>query len=186
MVAPVLRQAIKYAKNNATKKVSGKDSRKTLNNAKKRGATSVTDKKPTATSVTDKKPTATSVTDKKPTATSVTTPKGGDVSKNNVIKTLRKMGTKGKTIAAILAGGAGLLAGSTMMGDKKSLAPEGKTLGPMKPERRKGPSGPTMTSMSAPSTGPKPRNKDEKVDLKKRGPSRPSMTGFREGGNVKG
>jgi hypothetical protein len=37
MVAPVLRQAIKYAKNNATKKVSGKDSRKTLNNAKKRG-----------------------------------------------------------------------------------------------------------------------------------------------------
>jgi hypothetical protein len=195
MVAPVLRQAIKYAKNNATKKVSGKDSRKTLNNAKKRGATSVTDKKPTATSVTDKKPTATSVTDKKPTATSVTdkkptatsvtTPKGGDVSKNNVIKTLRKMGTKGKTIAAILAGGAGLLAGSTMMGDKKSLAPEGKTLGPMKPERRKGPSGPTMTSMSAPSTGPKPRNKDEKVDLKKRGPSRPSMTGFKHGGNVK-
>jgi chemotaxis receptor (MCP) glutamine deamidase CheD len=34
-------------------------------------------------------------------------------------KALRKMGTKGKTIAAILAGGAGLLAGSTMMGDKK-------------------------------------------------------------------
>ena len=96
------------------------------------------------------------------------------------------MGTKGKTIAAILAGGAGLLAGSTMMGDKKSLAPEGKTLGPMKPERRKGPSGPTMTSMSAPSTGPKPRNKDEKVDLKKRGPSRPSMTGFKHGGSVGG
>ena len=114
------------------------------------------------------------------------TPKGGDVSKNNVIKALRKMGTKGKTIAAILAGGAGLLAGSTMMGDKKSLAPEGKTLGPMKPKRRKGPSGPTMTSMSAPSTGPKPRNKDEKVDLKKRGPSRPSMTGFRHGGSVGG
>ncbi len=40
------------------------------------------------------------------------------------------------------------------------------------------PSGPTMTSMSAPSTGPKPTNKDEKVDLKKRGPSRPSMTGL--------
>ena len=53
-----------------------------------------------------------------------------------------------------------------------------------KPERRKGPSGPTMTSMSAPSTGPKPTNKDEKVDLKKRGPSRPSMTGFRHGGAV--
>ena len=53
-----------------------------------------------------------------------------------------------------------------------------------KPERRKGPSGPTMTSMGRPSTGPKPTNKDEKVDLKKRGPSRPSMTGFRHGGAV--
>lgn len=55
-----------------------------------------------------------------------------------------------------------------------------------KPAQRKGPSGPTMTSMKAPSTGPKPRNKDEKVDLKKRGPSRPSMTGFKHGGKVRG
>jgi len=55
-----------------------------------------------------------------------------------------------------------------------------------KPTRIKGPSGPTMTSMKAPSTGPKPRNKDKKVDLKKRGPSRPSMTGFRSGGKVRG
>lgn len=50
--------------------------------------------------------------------------------------------------------------------------------------RKKGPSGPTMTSMGRPSTGPKPRNKDPKVDLKKRGPSGPSMTGFRKGGSV--
>ena len=55
-----------------------------------------------------------------------------------------------------------------------------------KPAQRKGPSGPTMTSMGAPSTGPKPRNKDPKVDLKKRGPSRPSMTGFKHGGKVRG
>jgi hypothetical protein len=50
--------------------------------------------------------------------------------------------------------------------------------------RRKGPSGPTMTSMGRPSTGPKPRNKDPKVNLKKRGPSGPSMTGFYGGGTV--
>jgi len=55
-----------------------------------------------------------------------------------------------------------------------------------KPERRKGPSGPTMTSMGRPSTGPKPRNKDPKVNLKKRGPSRPSMTGFKKGGSIDG
>ena len=43
-----------------------------------------------------------------------------------------------------------------------------------------------MTSMKAPSTGPKPRNKDPKVNLKKRGPSRPSMTGFKRGGSIDG
>ena len=52
--------------------------------------------------------------------------------------------------------------------------------------RKKGPSGPTMTSMGRPSTGPKPRNKDPKVNLKKRGPSRPSMTGFNRGGSIDG
>jgi hypothetical protein len=52
--------------------------------------------------------------------------------------------------------------------------------------KKRGPSGPTMTSMGAPSTGPKPRNKDPKVDLKKRGPSGPSMTGFKHGGKVRG
>jgi hypothetical protein len=52
--------------------------------------------------------------------------------------------------------------------------------------KKRGPSGPTMTSMKAQSTGPKPRNKDPKVDLKKRGPSRPSMMGFRKGGSIDG
>ena len=52
--------------------------------------------------------------------------------------------------------------------------------------KKRGPSGPTMTSMKAPSTGPKPRNKDPKVNLKKRGPSRPSMMGFRKGGSIDG
>jgi hypothetical protein len=52
--------------------------------------------------------------------------------------------------------------------------------------KKRGPSGPTMTSMKAPSTGPKPRNKDPKVDLKKRGPSGPSMTGFKKGGSIDG
>ena len=68
----------------------------------------------------------------------------------------------------------------------------GKVNKPAKPRAKKvdlkkrGPSGPTMTSMGAPSTGPKPRNKDPKVDLKKRGPSRPSMTGFKKGGKIDG
>jgi hypothetical protein len=196
MVARVLRQAVKYAKNNATKKVSGKDSRKTLNDAKKRGTTRTTETVNAPKFQQQKTPpkvekiSKTQVNkDFKELIKNTTTKKGGDVSKNSVINALRKMGTKGKTAAAILAGGAGLLAGSTMMGDKKpkeSLAPESKTLEPKIPERRKGPSGPTMTSMSAPSTGPKPRNKDEKVDLKKRGPSRPSMTGFKKGGSVGG
>ena len=53
-----------------------------------------------------------------------------------------------------------------------------------KPAPRRGPSGPTMTSMGG--AKPKPRNKDPKVDLKKRGPSRPSMTGFNKGGSIDG
>ena len=41
---------------------------------------------------------------------------------------------------------------------------------------------PTMTSMGGAKL--KPRNKDKKVNLKKRGPSGPSMTGFYGGGTV--
>ena len=50
--------------------------------------------------------------------------------------------------------------------------------------KRKGPSGPSMTSMGGAKL--KPRNKDPKVNLKKRGPSRPSMMGFRSGGSIDG
>ena len=46
--------------------------------------------------------------------------------------------------------------------------------------KRKGPSGPTMTSMGGAKL--KPRNKDKKV--KPRRPSGPSMTGFNRGGTV--
>ena len=50
------------------------------------------------------------------------------------------------------------------------------------PKTRRGPSGPSMTSMGGAKL--KPRNKDKKVNLKKRGPSGPSMTGFNRGGTV--
>ena len=40
------------------------------------------------------------------------------------------------------------------------------------PAKRKGPGGPRMTSMRAPSTGPKPRNKNET-----KRPTRPSKQG---------
>lgn len=52
------------------------------------------------------------------------------------------------------------------------------------PKTRRGPSGPSMTSMGGAKL--KPRNKDPKVNLKKRGPSRPSMMGFRSGGSIDG
>ena len=52
------------------------------------------------------------------------------------------------------------------------------------PKTRRGPSGPSMTSMGGAKL--KPRNKDKKVNLKKRGPSGPSMTGFRKGGSIDG
>ena len=56
--------------------------------------------------------------------------------------------------------------------------------------RKAGPSGPIMTSMKAPSTGPKPRNKDPKQDRKKSARSqmksaRASM-GFKKGGKIDG
>lgn len=63
----------------------------------------------------------------------------------------------------------------------KKEAPAPKKAAPKKaapkPTRRAGPSGPRMTSMKAPSTGPKPRNKDERK--KPRRPSGPSMTSFK-------
>jgi hypothetical protein len=43
--------------------------------------------------------------------------------------------------------------------------------------------GVTMTSMGASKL--EPRNKDERMNLKKRGPSKPGMTGFKKGGSCK-
>ena len=56
--------------------------------------------------------------------------------------------------------------------------------------KKRGPSGPIMTSMKAPSTGPKPRNKDPKQDRKKSArnqmkSARASM-GFKKGGRIDG
>lgn len=74
---------------------------------------------------------------------------------------------------------------------KTNMGPNmGKVNKPAKPRAKKvdlkkrGPSGPTMTSMGGAKL--KPRNKDPKVDLKKRGPSRPSMMGFNKGGSIDG
>ena len=68
--------------------------------------------------------------------------------------------------------------------------PAAKKADVKKPARRKGPSGPTMTSMGRPSTGPKPRNKDPKQDRKKSArnqmkSARASM-GFKKGGSIDG
>ena len=77
----------------------------------------------------------------------------------------------------------------TYFRDDKSTASKSKSTASKSKStasKSKSKSGPRMTSMKAPSTGPKPRNKDPKVNLKKRGPSRPSMTGFKKGGRIDG
>tara|TARA_R110000744_G_C18934113_1_gene513518 strand:+ start:73 stop:528 length:456 start_codon:yes stop_codon:yes gene_type:complete len=97
-------------------------------------------------------------------------------SKSAISKILRKMGPKGKAAAAILAGVGIGVGGSALMNKKKtksvakSMKAREKSL--EEPARKKGPSGPSMTSMRAPSTGPKPRNKN----VTKR-PTRPSKQG---------
>ena len=85
--------------------------------------------------------------------------------KSGARQVLKKFGVPGAIIAGVLATRD---TGKTKATPKKVAA---------KPTRRRGPSGPTMTSVGRPSTGPKPRNKDRKV--KPRRPSGPSMTGFR-------
>lgn len=78
----------------------------------------------------------------------------------------------GATVAGITA----IANRSTAKKEAPKAAPKKAAPAP-KPTRRAGPSGPRMTSMKAPSTGPKPRNKDEKK--KPRRPSGPSMTSFK-------
>ena len=78
----------------------------------------------------------------------------------------------GVTVAGITA----IANRSTKKEAPKKAAPVKKTEAP-KPTRRAGPSGPKMTSMKAPSTGPKPTNKDDKKKPKR--PSGPTMTSFK-------
>ncbi len=77
----------------------------------------------------------------------------------------------GVTVAGITA-----IANRSTKKEAPKAAPVKKIEAP-KPTRRAGPSEPTMTSMKAPSTGPTPRNKDEKK--KPRRPSGPTMTSFK-------
>ena len=111
------------------------------------------------------------------------TTKGGVTTKSGARKTLRKFGVPGKIIAGVLA----LTAANQLSKPKatKTPKPGNKSNAPNpfnnrnKPSTRKaGPSGPRMTSMKAPSTGPKPRNKN--VTRRPKRPSGPRMTGFRK------
>ena len=110
-------------------------------------------------------------------------PKGGTADKAAKKSLLRKYGIPLGVISSILAG-------STLLNKNekvanKSKATKTKTPGPGNksnapnpfnninpPAKRKGPGGPRMTSMRAPSTGPKPRNKNVT-----RRPKRPSKQG---------
>ena len=110
----------------------------------------------------------------------VNKPKVPKPSTSAISKILRKMGPKGKAAALLLAGvgiGAG---GSALINKKNSVAKSSKAREKSlkeparkdEPKTRRGPSGPSMTSMRASSTGPKPRNKN----VTKR-PKRPSKQG---------
>jgi hypothetical protein len=169
MVARVIREAVRYAKNNAPKRVSAKNSRKAANEAKKRGTIRRTEEvKP------KRKPPVKDVAAKK-------VPKSKAAKKS----LLRKYGVPASIIA-------GVLTGSTLLNkkDKKSAAkkPAVKKETPMKTRFRAGPtagsglgsqrrSG-TLRGKNVVANPPKRKNKD--TAKKPRRPSRPSMTGFRK------
>lgn len=103
-------------------------------------------------------------------------PRSGQPGKTSSTPKPRKTFTKADAVktAATVAGITAIANRSTA----KKEAPAPKKAAPApKPTKRSGPSGPRMTSMKAPSTGPKPRNKDERK--KPRRPSGPSMTSFK-------
>ena len=100
-------------------------------------------------------------------------------SKSAISKILSKMGPKGKAAAAILAG-VGIGAGGTALMNKKKAPVKKNSVAKAvvkkaEPKTRRGPSGPSMTSMRAPSTGPKPRNKN--VTKRPKGPSKQGSFG---------
>ena len=111
----------------------------------------------------------------KPTRGKPIPPKGPKptppINKGGAKKLLKKYGVPATLIAGLLA-----TRDTKKSEAKKSSKAREKSL--KEPARKKGPSGPRMTSMKAPSTGPKPRNKN--VTKRPRRPSGPSMTGFRK------
>ena len=168
MVARVIREAVRYAKNNAPKRVSAKNSRKAANDAKKRGSIRRTEKVKTK---------------RKPPKGIPIPPKPEKMSKafqtkSGAKKLLKKFGVPGKIIAGVLA-----LTAANQLNKPKTTKTKTKTPGsgnksnapnPFNkinpPAKRQGPGRPTMTSMVA--KPPKPRNKNVT-----RRPKRPSKQG---------
>ena len=153
-ITKVIREAARYAKNNAPKRVSAKNSRKAANEAKKRGTIRRTE---------EVKP------KRKPPVKDVV-PKSKAAKKS----LLRKYGVPASIIA-------GVLTGSTLL-NKKDKKPAAKKEEPMKRRFRAGPtagsglggqrrSG-TLRGKNVVANPPKPRNKD----TAKR-PKRPSKQG---------
>ena len=104
--------------------------------------------------------------------------KGGVTTKGGAKKLLKKFGVPGKIIAGVLALTAANQLNKPKTTKTKTPGPGNKSNAPNPfnninpPAKRKGPGGPRMTSMRAPSTGPKPRNKNET-----KRPTRPSKQG---------
>ena len=109
------------------------------------------------------------------------------INKGGIKKALKKFGVPGKIIAGVLA----LTAANKLSNKPKAKkAPAAKKETQMKKRFRAGPtagsglggqrrSG-TLRGKNVVANPPKRKNKDPKVDLKKRGPSGPRMTGFRK------
>ena len=175
-ITKVIREAARYAKNNAPKRVSAKNSRKAANDAKKRGSIRRTEK------VKIKNETRGSGKRKPPKGIPIP-PKPEKMSKafqtkSGAKKLLKKFGVPGKIIAGVLALTAANQLNKPKTTKTKTPGPGNKSNAPNPfnninpPAKRKGPGGPRMTSMRAPSTGPKPRNKNET-----KRPTRPSKQG---------
>ena len=161
MVARVIREAVRYAKNNAPKRVSAKNSRKAANEAKKRGTIRRTE---------EVKP------KRKPPVKDVV-PKSKAAKKS----LLRKYGVPASIIAGVLTGST-LLNKNEKVAKKVVAKPAAKKEEPMKRRFRAGPtagsglggqrrSG-TLRGKNVVANPPKPRNKD----TAKR-PKRPSKQG---------
>ena len=108
----------------------------------------------------------------KPTRGKPIPPKGPKptppINKGGAKKLLKKYGVPATLIAGLLA-----TRDTKKSEAKKSSKAREKSL--KEPARKKGPSGPSMTSMRAPSTGPKPRNKN--VTKRPKGPSKQGSFG---------